>query len=704
MVTNPTQPTQTQPTQQSPTTQTQTQGNDDPNRICQLICSTGQFKFYQLNIPSNQKDGKIVWHIGRSPESDLQLASSTRISSKHFQIWFNISDSSLWIKDTSTNGTYLNGSRLVKGSNYLLNQGDEIAVGIGVDSDVVKFIVVFSDKFNPAMLPDSSSVGKDQGIYKDFIIKNETIGQGAFATVKKAVERSTGTSYAVKIINRRKALNTGGNDMVGVERELSILEKLHHPNIVELKAFYEDMDNYYIVMELVPGGDLMDFVAKNGAIGEDATQVIAKQILEGIAYVHKLGISHRDLKPDNILISQDDPILVKITDFGLAKFSDNSTMMKTFCGTLAYVAPEVITGKYGSSQLDSQHRDNYSSLIDIWSLGCLVYVLLTSHLPFNGKNQQQMFQKIKKGEFHESPLNSYDISEDGRDFLQCCLQVNPKLRMTAEEALNHKWLQDLYTEDSIKSLSLSQSQSQQSRKIENGIHIESLSKIDEDIMLRPLDSGKNRKSAKQQQDFKVPKRVVPLSQQPGAQLPMSQPTKRPYHIDPKTNKRVGVPGEEGSQPETKKLKLDSLILDEVYLTLQPISDSMVQKPLEVAKKVFSIGRFETCDFEWNDDRLSKLHCVILKQDDKVWLLVNSTNECVVNSKEVEKGYKVQLFGGETLHLFKDPNIKEDVGFKVILKNQADTDTEGSQKQVDVVPQNKIDRELIGSLLKISLSL
>ena len=97
-----------------------------------------------------------------------------------------------------------------------------------------------------------------------------------------------------------------------------------------------------------------------------------------------------------------------------------------------------------------------------------------------------MFAKIKRGEFHEAPLNSYDISEDGRDFLQCCLQVNPKLRMTAAEALKHKWLQDLYEEDSVKSLSLSQSQSQQSRKIDNGIHIESLSKIDEDVMLRPL--------------------------------------------------------------------------------------------------------------------------------------------------------------------------------------------------------------------------
>lgn len=690
--------TQTQPTQQSPTTQTQTQSKEDQNRICQLICSTGQFGNYDLNI--NDKtvvQGKMTWYFGRDPNSDLQVASSSRISNKHFQIWFNFNDKSLWIKDTSTNGTHLNNSRLVKGSNYLLNQGDEIAVGIGRDEDVVRFVVVFGDKYNPAKLPDSTNTVKDEGIYKDFIVKNETIGQGAFATVKKAIERSTGESYAVKIINRRKALNTGGGSaMAGVDRELSILERLNHPNIVALKAFYEDMDNYYIVMELVPGGDLMDFVAANGAIGEDATQVITKQILEGIAYVHNLGISHRDLKPDNILIMQDDPILVKITDFGLAKFSDNLTFMKTFCGTLAYVAPEVITGKYGSSQMELQQKDNYSSLVDIWSLGCLVYVLLTSHLPFNGKNQQQMFAKIKRGEFHEAPLNSYDISEDGRDFLQCCLQVNPKLRMTAAEALKHKWLQDLYEEDSVKSLSLSQSQSQQSRKIDNGIHIESLSKIDEDVMLRPLDSERNRKSSKQQ-DFKVPKRVIPLSQHPATPLPMSQPKKRPYQIDPRTNKKVDLE----ELLASKKVKMSDSVVGEEYLKLEPVAKSLFQETINISKSPFSFGRNDTCDCEINDDRLSKLHCVVAKENDSIWLLDKSTNSCLVNNTNVGKGNKVLLRGGETLHLFFDPLSLQHIGFKVVVVNQPSAE---HVSQVEVLKQTLEEMNIIPPLISGSSSI
>jgi serine/threonine/tyrosine protein kinase RAD53 len=723
-----TQPTQTQPTQQSPATQTQhSEGLEAENRICRLICTTGQYNhYYDFNVDDKKTiNGKKTWIFGRSQDADIQLNSSSRLSNKHFKIWLNITDNSLWIQDTSTNGSHLNNTRLVKGSNYMLNQGDEVAVGVGIPKDVVKFVVLFSDRYNPTKLPSSSgsshSVLKDEGIYKDYIIKNETIGQGAFATVKKAVQRSTGNSYAVKIINRRKALNTGGA-VVGVDRELSILRKLDHPNIVALKAFYEDIDNYYIVMELVPGGDLMDFVAANGAIGEDATQVITKQILEGIAYVHRLGISHRDLKPDNILIMQDDPILVKITDFGLAKFSDNSTFMKTFCGTLAYVAPEVITGKYDALSQDSP-KDNYSSLVDIWSLGCLVYVLLTSHLPFNGKTQAQMFQKIKQGEYHESPLNSYEISQEGRDFLKCCLQVNPRLRITAEEALKHKWLRDAYNEESQlqKALSLSQSQSQQSRKIDNGIPIDtSMSKIDEDIMMRPLD----RKIKNPKNDFKVPKRVVPLPQsQPKPILPplpefqedidmipndestpsghkksVRKHSLEPDDVSPIKSKRFKLAAPNlvdlkslqisraSSSSKLLSINISANIPEDTFLILEPLPESIFKTPIHIRQGVnpYSVGRNEACDTFINDDRMSKVHCLLHKKRhpalgnsiyespahclDDVWLLDVSTNSCTVNNTLLGKGKKIQIFNDDLLYFFIDDKSREQMGFKVIVKD------------------------------------
>lgn len=704
-----TQPTQTQPTQQSAPTQRE-DDTPDENHICRLICTTGQYRHFDLNKNAPTRTPALLlkktWIFGRNAECDFVLSCCTRLSNKHFKLWLNVNDKTLWIQDTSTNGTHLNGNRIVKGSNYIVNQGDEIAVGVGVPKDVIRFVVLFSDAYNP-LNSSNNLVIKDEGIYKDFIIKNETIGQGAFAIVKKAVERSTGDSYAVKMINRRRAIHAGGKGaMLGVNRELEILRKLDHRNIVKLKSFYEDIENYYLVMEFVPGGDLMDFVAANGAIGEDATQVITKQILDGIAYVHRLGISHRDLKPDNILIMQDDPILVKITDFGLAKISDNATFMKTFCGTLAYVAPEVITGKYDLQQASEDTKNtNYSNLVDIWSLGCLVYVLLTSHLPFNGKTQGQMFQKIKSGEYHESPLNSYEISEEGRDFLKCCLQVDPRKRIVAEEALHHSWLEDVEpftqeTQDSQK-VSLSQSTSQKLRKIENGLHVNaSMSKLDDDVMFRPLEGERNKKHKDSNSQFKVPRRVVPLPQSQPLH-PNSQKANMSNQILPLKRKSDDINRKRPSQvfedvEVSKRAKIDEAVVKNLsitdekidgppkdnFITLRPLSDSVTKKPIYIRQGVnpYAIGRNETCDTFINDDRMSKIHCLIHKRRhpvtqvsiyespahclEDIWLLDFSTNSCFVNGVRLGKGKKVQLFNKDRVDFFVDDTVNQLLSYKV----------------------------------------
>lgn len=696
--------TETQPTQQSPATQTQNGPQSNPNQICQLLCTTGQYANKTLSLTDKpEEDGKVVWYFGRSGDADLQLTSSSRLSNRHFMVWFNLKDNSLWLRDTSTNGTYRNGQRAVKGSNYLLSQGDEISVGNGVPKDVVKFIVVFTDRFNPALSPDTNI--KDEGIYKDYIIKTETIGQGAFAKVKKCIERSTGNSYAVKIINRRKALssNGGASALSGAERELSILRKLHHPNIVSLKGFYEDAENYYIIMELVPGGDLMGFVEEFGRVGEEATRVITKQILEGINYVHQLGISHRDLKPDNILIMQDEPILVKITDFGLAKFSDNLTVMKTFCGTLAYLAPEVITGKYGLSQA-SQANSDYSSLVDIWSLGCLVYVLLTALVPFPGNSHQKMFARIKKGEYQKAPLDTFKVSKECQDFLRCCLQVNPENRFTAAEALKHKWLceDDSSQSSSQKPLSLSQSQSQQSRKVDNS-QFDSLSRIDEDFMLRPLDSERNRKTSKQKQnDFKVPKRVVPLpqSQVPMSQpLPMSHPLKRPYLMEPiypdGSTKRIKLEPQIVANGNIS-IKKEDLMDDKegnesILMTLEPIPDSLYTEPIPVSSDRFAIGRADVCNVAISDDRLSKIHCILKSDNGTIWLLDMSTNSCKVNQVSLGKGMKRQLLEGDLVYLFDDNINKEFIAFKVKMSQLVLADV--STEEIKVLEQSLDDLKL-----------
>ncbi|ODQ56656.1 hypothetical protein WICANDRAFT_98271, partial [Wickerhamomyces anomalus NRRL Y-366-8] len=287
----------------------------------------------------------------------------------------------------------------------------------------------------------------------------------------------------------------------GVSRELEILRRLDHPGIVRLRGFYEDDDSYYLVMEFVPGGDLMDFVAAHGAVGEEAAKEICKQILQAIQYVHSLEISHRDLKPDNILIAQDDPVLVKITDFGLAKISDTGTFMKTFCGTLAYVAPEVIDGRL-SKITDS---NKYSSLVDMWSLGCLVYVILTAHLPFSGSTQDQLYKQIQQGSYHEPPLKEAGVSKEARSFLDSLLQVDPRFRLTASAALSHPWIASFSQSNS--QISLSQSQSQQQRLEAEKLHFdefenkERMEKILEDHVFKvPAPPNPNKKKVPQKDD------------------------------------------------------------------------------------------------------------------------------------------------------------------------------------------------------------
>lgn len=690
MNTQATQATQaTQPTQQSTDTQTPV----DPNHLCRLICTFGPYTHFDLNIAS-----KSLWTFGRNGECDIPLTNSSRYSNRHFKLWFNKEGKSLWITDTSTNGTFLNNNRLVKGSNYMLHQGDEIFIGKGVQKDELKFVILFSDLFNPQNT--QQGVIKDEGIYKDFVIHHETIGQGAFATVKKVIERSTGDAYAVKIINRRKAMNTGGG-MVEVQRELSILRKLDHPNIVKLKSFYEDMDNYYLVMEFVPGGDLMDFVTAIGPLEELAAQVVTKQILLGIDYVHKLGISHRDLKPDNILIMQDDPINVKITDFGLAKISDNSTFMKTFCGTLAYVAPEIITGKYGTQSQSSQPSQQsqakqmlYDNSVDMWSLGCLVYVILTGHLPFNGNTQPQMFSKIKSGEYHKSPLVQYQVSDTGMDFIAKCLTVKPENRLTAEQALKHKWID---FEESLSQISLSQSQSQQSRKIDgridNGIAITSMNKIDEgEIMRRPL---------VKKEEFKVPKRVKPS--QPLSQA-VSQPISQfsPFS-QPPTNLKRSI---EEELIENKKLKQGTFII------LKPSFDSILKERIVIPQGInpFAIGRNETCDAYIVDDRMSKIHCLITKKRhtifktsiyespakclDDIWLLDCSTNSCFVNGQVIGKNKKIQIFNGDKIDFFNDKKTKEKLSFIIEVVDHTGLFNEGVKNlEPSILDQDDNDSRL-----------
>lgn len=628
-VTQPTQPTQ--PSTYNPTTDMLRQELAKQGVVVRLMGTTVAETFH---IDVKLKDSKLVkqdmreWTFGRNKNSCTYALpiESTRISNKHFKLWITKdlqNDGKLMIQDLSTNGTFLNNNKLDRMKNYILTQGDEISVGNGVNKDVIKFVVHL-----PVI-----KVQQLGGIHKDFIINDEIVGSGAFATVKKGIERSTGETFAVKIISKRKAFTNG---LDGVTRELTILKNLDHPNIVKLKAFYEDDTDYYIVMEYVPGGDLMDFIAAYGAIEETPSKEIARQIIEAIDHVHSKGISHRDLKPDNILIAHDDPVVVKITDFGLAKSKESEGTMKTFCGTLAYLAPEVLNNK--KSKVKRRYlgngkvkEDSYSNKVDMWSIGCLLFVIMTSHLPFSGATQELMFNNISNGQYHEKSLEQKNISSEGRDFIMRLIEPDVDLRLDAKQALRHPWLK---MDNGSTSNNTSISQSQQSSRI---------SQVSKEM-------------------FKIP----------------------------------------NSKPK-KGAMLTMKLVDEGLMEKFPDSITIPQ-----GQPMFFIGRVKCNDVEINDDRISKVHCLIMKRRhpiktgmesaamglDDLWVLSNGTNPCFLNDEKLSKGKKIKLFDGDCISMFIDKRSDLKLVYKVEINDWTGLYKPASDEKREILDCDESDQMAI----------
>lgn len=227
-------------------------------------------------------------------------------------------------------------------------------------------------------------------------------------------------------------------------------------------------------MEYVPGGDLGKFVQEHNAIVEPYVKIIAAQLVDALGYLHDNKITHRDVKPDNILIHSTDPLVVKLTDFGLSKMIDTEqTFLKTFCGTLLYCAPEVYTeyssyddygrrtNRKGQRSVD---RERYGHAVDIWSLGGVLFYTLTGNPPYpvqNGTTYTELLDYIIKTPFNMSPLVRFDVSNHGIHFLSRMIHVRPETRATIDELKSHTWLNQTHSHaDQVSDDALGQSASQ----------------------------------------------------------------------------------------------------------------------------------------------------------------------------------------------------------------------------------------------------
>lgn len=298
------------------------------------------------------------------------------------------------------------------------------------------------------------------------------LGRGAFSVVKKAISVKDGRLCAVKVINKAKLLGDP-KSQEQVSREIEILKSVRHPNVIGYVDCVDTQHKMYIVLEYADGGELFDHIVKQGAFPEEDAKTIFLQLLQGVAYLHSRGIAHRDLKPENILVHEG---LIKITDFGLARLSENKSFMRTLCGTPQYVAPEIImmASRQDDPNADAAAMPGYTTSVDMWSLGVILYLLLTGRQPFSTDHNRalSLYSQIENVVYNWPVVEDFapedaefftPVSDSARDLVRKLLQARPADRLNAAGALEHPWLQSawVYQAESEEMAKAAASSSQQ---------------------------------------------------------------------------------------------------------------------------------------------------------------------------------------------------------------------------------------------------
>ncbi|CAJ1811004.1 unnamed protein product [Sphenostylis stenocarpa] len=257
------------------------------------------------------------------------------------------------------------------------------------------------------------------------------LGVGAFAKVYHATSLDTSQSVAVKAVSKSKVLN--GGFTANVEREISIMRRLRHSNIVDLFEVLATKTKIYFVMEFAGGGELFHEVARKGRLAENAARFYFRQLISAVKHCHSRGVFHRDLKLDNLLLDENGSL--KVSDFGLSAVTGQirpDGLLHTVCGTPTYVAPEILV-----------KRGYDGAKVDLWSCGVVLFALTAGYLPFNDYNITVLYRKIYRGQFRFPRWMSTDL----RFLLSRLLDTNPETRITVDDIYQDTWFnagEDLY--------------------------------------------------------------------------------------------------------------------------------------------------------------------------------------------------------------------------------------------------------------------
>ncbi|XP_041814821.1 MAP/microtubule affinity-regulating kinase 3-like isoform X2 [Chelmon rostratus] len=258
----------------------------------------------------------------------------------------------------------------------------------------------------------------------------KTIGKGNFAKVKLARHVLTGREVAIKIIDKTQLNPTSLQKLF---REVRIMKILNHPNIVKLFEVIETEKTLYLVMEYASGGEVFDYLVAHGRMKEKEARAKFRQIVSAVQFCHQKHIVHRDLKAENLLLDAD--MNIKIADFGFSNEFTVGGKLDTFCGSPPYAAPELFQGK----KYDGPE-------VDVWSLGVILYTLVSGSLPFDGQNLKELRERVLRGKYRIP----FYMSTDCENLLKRFLVLNPGKRGTLEQIMKDRWINAGSDEEALK--------------------------------------------------------------------------------------------------------------------------------------------------------------------------------------------------------------------------------------------------------------
>lgn len=286
-----------------------------------------------------------------------------------------------------------------------------------------------SDEERISWISALQKAAKTSKIEDSFNMLNQ-IGSGQFSEVFKARNKTTGQEVAVKKINKSKL---DAREKEAIQNEIAICQLVNHPNVIRLKQVYETQRSMYLVMPLLQG-DLFSLLKQRKRLPEATAKLITWKMLDALKYLHALGIVHRDLKPENILMKGDDETDIVIADFGLSKFAMPHERLQLACGTVAYVAPEVLRLR------------GYDRKCDLWSVGIILYLMLRGKLPFDASSKKDIIRMTLSRPANLADPYWRQISNQPKNLISKLLKKNPDNRIDLETAMEHVWFDDVRVE------------------------------------------------------------------------------------------------------------------------------------------------------------------------------------------------------------------------------------------------------------------